>query len=277
MISALEDRVVPHTDEPVLDHLSPSSISSFLTCSLRWKFERIDHLPSKASQALRLGKAVHRAIEVYNLQAFRGISSDKKVVIEAFDEELLSTDESPLELSKAELEKLKSKGHAMVRAYLQSSASEHKLKKVGVEVSMDDAGKHLPVRLIGIADLIESDDGRLVVTDYKTTSTQPSASESFKHLFQMSAYALMVEEMSNLPVKGIRFVWITKHTEPRVVEQTLARPSNQQIHRFLKAAEHAYDGILNERYVPQPSPMVCATCSFKGNCMAWPQVEGGTV
>ncbi len=46
-----------------LNHLSYSSINSYLTCPRSWKFKYVDQVPSKTTSSLAFGSAVHTAIE----------------------------------------------------------------------------------------------------------------------------------------------------------------------------------------------------------------------
>ena len=46
-----------------LDHLSYSSISSYLTCGKAWKYKYLDKIPTKASTTLILGSTVHDTME----------------------------------------------------------------------------------------------------------------------------------------------------------------------------------------------------------------------
>lgn len=46
-----------------LDHLSYSSISTYLLCPRAWRYKYIDKLPSKPSAALVFGSAIHEAVE----------------------------------------------------------------------------------------------------------------------------------------------------------------------------------------------------------------------
>ena len=48
-----------------LNHLSCSSITTWLTCPRSWKFKYIENLPSPASTAQVFGSAIHDCIETY--------------------------------------------------------------------------------------------------------------------------------------------------------------------------------------------------------------------
>ncbi len=71
--------------------LSPSGISTFEQCELRWKYRYIDQLPDKAGKEAVLGTIVHRALELH----FGGVDL-KPACREAWDEAREALDELAL-------------------------------------------------------------------------------------------------------------------------------------------------------------------------------------
>lgn len=49
----------------MIEHLSYSSITTYLTCAASWRFKYIDEIPTVATPALVFGSAMHTAIEQY--------------------------------------------------------------------------------------------------------------------------------------------------------------------------------------------------------------------
>jgi putative RecB family exonuclease len=78
-------------------HISPSAAKSYLSCSLKFYFERVLQLPAPTSPALHLGKAVHAALQAFHLARWRcGEETPESVAVafdQAFDE--LERDEGP--------------------------------------------------------------------------------------------------------------------------------------------------------------------------------------
>ncbi len=54
-----------------LDHLSYSSISSYLACPRNWSFKYVDKLPTYGTPDLTIGTAIHGAVEEYLRQTER--------------------------------------------------------------------------------------------------------------------------------------------------------------------------------------------------------------
>ncbi|PNC66175.1 hypothetical protein CXT99_05690 [Akkermansia muciniphila] len=49
------------------DYLSPSSVKSYLSCSLRFFFERVAQIRKPTTVALHVGKTIHATLQSFNL------------------------------------------------------------------------------------------------------------------------------------------------------------------------------------------------------------------
>ncbi|QNB43827.1 PD-(D/E)XK nuclease family protein [Akkermansia muciniphila] len=49
------------------DYLSPSSVKSYLSCSLRFFFERVAQIRKPTTVALYVGKTIHATLQSFNL------------------------------------------------------------------------------------------------------------------------------------------------------------------------------------------------------------------
>ena len=72
----------PMTD--VLEYVSVSRLKSFLSCRLRFYFEKVLAVPKPVSPALHFGRAVHAALQAYNLARWRGGDTSETAVVTAF-------------------------------------------------------------------------------------------------------------------------------------------------------------------------------------------------
>lgn len=54
------------------DYLSPSSVKSYLSCSLRFFFERVAQIRKPTTVALHVGKTIHATLQSFNLARWRG-------------------------------------------------------------------------------------------------------------------------------------------------------------------------------------------------------------
>ena len=174
--------------------LSASRIKTFLSCKQKYKFMYKDRLPKVLNPAFKLGLACHEALEFAgNIWMEKGKFSkaDIKRIMEKYTE--VSVREGISEFS------IHKKGEVLVQSRLKSFALGRKvigleikfgMGKDSYKVTTDDG-----VELIGAIDkLVEIDDDTLLVVDYKTSATVPTA-DDLKHDVQLSIYDLVASKI----------------------------------------------------------------------------------
>jgi len=271
MIRTIESPTSVARVETLLEYLSPSAVKDYLGCSLRYFFGRVLRLPQPASESLVLGKAVHAALRLLHLARWRDEPFEPQTALTEFDEalhEFIEADE--LSLSVDDLDALKTKGRDMVDAYSRSEHCSDGRKVLGVEIALREHFPHLPADLAGQVDLIlETPEGELVPVDFKTCANTPNPEiEAFQHELQLVFYQLLIEAATERKVAYREIVYITKHKTPRVIVQQIPAADEIAIERFWRMIESVHDGVLDERWVPQPG-MQCAWCSFRRDCVRW--------
>ena len=131
-------------------HISPTAAKSYLSCSLRFWFERVACIRKSTTPALHLGKVVHAALQAFHLARWRGGDDSVEAVAEAYERAFLrlEREEGPVNFDDAaEREKCRLDGLRVVAAYLDSSEAM-KDRPRAVEVLLQ--GRH--PRVIGSAD-----------------------------------------------------------------------------------------------------------------------------
>ena len=80
------------------EYISPTAAKYYLSCSLRFWFERVACIPKPTTPALHLGKAVHAALQSFHLARWRGGDDSPETVAAAFQEafQRLERDEGPV-------------------------------------------------------------------------------------------------------------------------------------------------------------------------------------
>ena len=68
------------------EHISPTAAKAYLGCSLRFYFERVACIPKPTPPALHVGKAVHRALQVFHLARWRGQDDSVEMVTATYEE-----------------------------------------------------------------------------------------------------------------------------------------------------------------------------------------------
>jgi len=97
------------------------------------------------------------------------------------------------------------------------------------------------LRVAGRVDCIAEYDGRLSVIDFKTSSKLKEESWIKGYFMQCSAYAVMYEERTGIPVPQIVVMIAVESEHPQV----FIKKRNDYIKDFISYRE-AYDGVLND-------------------------------
>lgn len=142
--------------KPELPYISPSSIKSYLTCSLKYYFEKVLRLHRPTSPSLHIGKAVHEGVRRYHLSVWReeGLVADQIAESYRAAFAFLEQEEAVTFKDEAQRETSLATGERVVRAYLESEAALITGKPAGVEVRLEERIPELPAPLYGIIDLV---------------------------------------------------------------------------------------------------------------------------
>ena len=262
----------PQPPPDPLDYVSVSRLKSFLSCRLRFYFEKVLALPSPVSPSLHFGKAVHAALQHYNKARWRGGDTSETAVVAAYHTAFdHPEDGKPVNWDDAQEEQdTRAKGEPLVRAFLDSNVHPVTDKPMGVEVNVRAELPYLALPLLGVIDLVKAN---LTPVDYKTIATTPSlAQETWQHELQLTAYTLLVEDATGENCPGGELVFLVKTKTPKVIAHPVPPPNQIQRDRFAALVETYANGVANEHYYPSPG-MQCSWCSFRSQCSAW---RGGT-
>ena len=182
-----------------LEYVSASRLKNFLSCRLRFYFEKVLALPRPLSPNLHFGKAVHAAIQHYNKARWRGGDASEPAVLSAFAD-AFAHPENNVAVNWDEPEEeaeLKAKGELVLAAFLAHQQHLIEPQPMGVEVKVTAELPWLALPLLGIIDLVKAD--RRAV-DYKTIGATPNLElEAWQHEVQLTLYALLIEDATGEP------------------------------------------------------------------------------
>lgn len=251
------------------DYLSPSSVKSYMSCSLRFFFEKVEQIRKPTSPALHVGKVVHAALQTYHLASWRGEDSSVEIIKKAYLENfsLIESTEGivsyPDEDSRL---KLRECGWNVVQAFLDSPEAIHQQKPIGVEVMLQSQLPGLDVPIRGAIDLVQGD---LIPVDYKTTAAKPDmANAPFDHELQLVTYQMLIEESTGETPPSLDLIYLVKTKTPQIIRVKTQPANTHRKQRIIDLYKIAYEGIISERFNPQPG-MQCSWCSFKNECVGW--------
>ncbi len=268
-----------------LDHLSYSSISSWLMCPRAWRYYRVDKVPAKTGPALVFGSAFHNAVE----DRIRHNVNNRAVPMavcwsEAWVQQLERNKDNIDwgDSGESEMNSLATRMLAtpmirnvidtiqplMVRpntwetkSLLYDDSDLRPVIEQLVELNIENC---LP--LIGYVDVVTSDG---VPADLKTSSrkwNQKRADEQMQCTLYIAAMEAMGYEGN--PSREFRYFVFTKTSKPIAQVLTTSR-SQKEIDWALQAVRDTYDAIKTGVYPPgDTSSWKCTPkwCSFYEHC-----------
>jgi putative RecB family exonuclease len=248
-------------------HISPTAAKAYLSCSLKFYFERVACIRKKTPAALHLGKAVHAALQAFHIARWRGADDSPETIAAAYEKAFsdLERDEGPVNFDDAaEREKCRLDGLRVVAAYLDSPEAM-KEKPRAVEVLLKEDIPGLSVPLTGAMDLVEGD---FTPVDFKSAAAKPDpANAAFDHEIQLVSYQLLLEAIGETP-PSLDLVFLVKTKTPQVIRVPSPPADAHRKRRVTALLETAVEGIASNRHHPQPG-MQCSWCQYRTECKAW--------
>lgn len=243
--------------------VSPSRLSLFHQCRLKFYFRYVKELEKPKSPALHLGSCVHAVLKVWNKARWRGIGLTMKQLeieyLRAWSEDATAVDWDENEEADQRT------GWALLQLYLaQPVRQAGRPEAVEVPVEADLSASGLP-RLVGVLDLVER--GKIV--DYKTSATTPvPAKVAHLNEIQTTAYAILYRETTGKTEQGIEIHTLVKLKSPKVVVAELPTVTEPQKIRFLRLTESYVNGLQRRDWVPSPG-LQCTCCEYFHECRNW--------
>ena len=249
-------------------HISPTSAKNYLSCSLRFWFEKVACIRKPVTPALHLGKAIHAALQAFHLARWRGGDDSPTAIAAAFELAFttLEREEGPVRFDdETEREDNRKDGLRVIAAYLDSPEAMTG-KPRAVEVRLREEIPGLSVPLVGAIDLVT---GIFIPVDFKSATSRPDpAGAAFEHEIQLVSYQLLMEAAIDQEPPALDLVFLVKTKTPQILRIS-GRPADaRRKQRVIALLETAVQGIAAGRFHPQPS-MHCSWCQFKNECLAW--------
>ena len=250
------------------DYLSPSSAKSYLSCSLRFFFERVAQIRKPTTVALHVGQAIHATLQSFNLARWRGEDSSEAIMEKAFSPHFLELEktEGPVDYADENArQKVLSCAWNTVKTYMYSNEVSSQMP-LGVEVGLSATIPGLPVPVRGVIDLVQHD---LTAVDYKSAAAKPDAGHgAFDHELQLVTYQMMIEEATGDTPPSLDLIYLVKTKTPQVIRVKISPANEQRKQRIADLYKIAYEGITTERFHPQPG-MQCSWCQYRKECSGW--------
>ena len=254
--SAVRTLAPPHT-------LSPSSMGTFTSCPLAFRFSYLERLPEAPTPPACKGTLVHLALQhlMWRPAEERTIDTALEELQRARRELETDAEFAQLDLSDDDWAQFHADAEVLVRRYFEME-DPRTVRVLGVELRVS-ATTDDGVMIRGIIDRLElDDDGELVVTDYKTGSA-PNEGWEQKSMAGVHVYSLLCERMFGRRPARVQLLYLSTPEKivTRATDQSLrgVELKSNAVMRAIRVACTRHD------FRPRASAL-CAFCSFREFC-----------
>lgn len=251
-------------------HWSYSSISQYLTCPLRYYFQRILCLPQPTvGSQLVLGSAVHAAIARYHHDLKMGREPRREAIHSAYVDAWNERDAATVTFKEGESRSdLMEQGESLVDLYLTQPPPE---KIVAIEQEIiapvhNSRGEYLESPIVAVADLITATDDGLVVREFKTAARAYSETEASASL-QPTCYVNAVQEVFGEPAT-VEYTVLIKTKTPKIQKLNAPR-SPEDLGRLGDIVETVERAVQANIFYPVENQIHCSSCPYRGPCRDW--------
>jgi len=254
------------------EHLSASSIGTYVECSLMYKFSKIDKIPmEQKSDAMEFGSAIHNTLEQYYQEKLIGEKLLLKDIHENFENtwKKRAEDKTDIQYTKGhDFKSMLMMGKDLLTVWY-NKLPDCNYTIIGIEEAFRFYIPGIPIPFIGGMDLIEEDEGStIIITDHKTSGRAYSADEVDQNQ-QLTLYQLAMKAMGYGDREILlKFDTLIK-TKTRRFEQYWTTRSEFDEHRLIRKAVQVWDGIQKGVFIPNDTSWKCKNCSYKVACNEW--------
>jgi putative RecB family exonuclease len=252
-------------------HLSVSSITDYVDCGLLFKFSRIDKLePEFKADSLLFGSTVHQTLAQFYTELKTGRKMGANQLQEIFESywrrSAFEREDIRYKPGK-NYETLLSEGKELLAIFHQKLP-----ENVGTIISIEEPFifwlDGLPIPIIGIYDLVVSENEILTIIDHKTSSRKFSDADVNKN-FQLTVYhmAARANGFSGNEIL-LRFDCLIKSSVKKFETYYSTRSELDEV-KAVKKILAVYDGIQKGVFIPNDTSWKCAGCAYKQACENW--------
>lgn len=246
------------------DVLSPSSISTFRQCPLKFKFSKIDGLQDSPTEATMLGNFVHEVLEdLYSLEPHQRTQGMAREIARELWNDKWESNVLTLIKSERDIKMFRWSAWWCIENLWQIENPEE-VSPWAIEEHVE--GEIGGVKLHGYIDRLIVSDSYARVCDYKTGKT-PRKNYIGDKFFQLIIYTQLLESVGLIPQSvevellylkdGVRFHKVVDESDVENVA-SVVNEVRQGIESRCKSGS----------FEPQTS-ILCNWCGFKSICPSW--------
>jgi len=242
--------------------MSPSSVGTFNQCPMRFKFSKLDKIKEPSTEAQVIGSFVHEILE--HLYAYdqdeRTLSNARSIAKHLWYSKWLGEYEDLDE--KSDINEFRWKSWWCVENYFELE-DPTTLQPSGLETKVNGDIDGVPI--FGIVDRWHIEDGKIVVSDYKTGKKPKKAYEWEKKL-QIMIYVDLLEKEVGVDAEYGELIYLKS---PNKVRYEATPELRESVSVTLR---NTWDEVITScnsgEFECRTGPL-CNWCNFKNICPAW--------
>ncbi len=257
-----------------LAYVSPSRLSCWLSCPLKWKFRYLEGIRTPTTPALFVGKAVHAGLECYYRHRQLGVTLEADDVARRMTESWAAlVDEEKMDFDSTDAETaMRQQVADLVRAYLANVPKDEKplAVEVAAEAPLVDptTGEDLGIPLVGVIDLVLDGETGPLIVDFKTAARSSKPMEITNEI-QLTSYAWLHRQISGQQEGGLEIRSLIKTKTPKVEFHPYAARSDAHFRRLFSVIREYLDALDVAKFNFRPG-LGCSMCDFRnGPCRTW--------
>ena len=243
-------------------YMSPSSISTFQQCPLKYKFSRLDKLPSESTEAQVLGSFVHEVLEeLFKVDRFERTETAARKFARDLWNAKWSEEFRTLKQKCAENE-FRWKSWWCIENYF-GMEDPTAFDASGIEAQMQGDIDGVPI--FGIIDRWSVEDGKIVISDYKT-GKKPRPQYAWEKKMQITIYSILLKEQTGMDIERAELLYVKSGQFARYeVDNKLETAVRVEVKNTWDQMTSMCDsGEFETRTGP-----LCNWCDYKSICPAW--------
>jgi putative RecB family exonuclease len=257
---------------PVIDHVSVSSITTYLKCPRQWEHRYLLATPpAHVPGVLAFGKAIHAALALFYGKLRRCMEEPTveelgQMFSDRWGQELAG--DIPVLLDDGDTAgNLKDKALEMLRAFVDKA--HRPVRVLGVEESFSvelhypTSGHSLPLFVGWLDAVVEVEGGRLLILEHKTAARRYSESK-LAHDLQATGYSLAAQLMGT--PADVAFQVLSKTKSP-TLDLHLVKRNVQDHLDFLQTVAGVLRAVEAGAFYPVRD-WWCRGCPYAGPCLA---------
>lgn len=247
-----------------VEWLSPSACSTYLQCPLKFKYEKIDKIPTKPSEAMLRGRLVHGIIEhlMRRPPLERDHDAARSLATELWKNEYAQEAEV-FNFTQEQARAFKWEAWWCVDNYFKIE-DPRKVVPAGMEKWVKGTIGKGKVR--GIIDRYDTSKDGVHIIDYKTGKKPGRAEWADPQIFQLTVYSILLEQEIDKPVHGVSLYYLGDGNKAKYTVTPKRRGSAEATVNNIR--EGIDERVANNSFEPKPSKL-CDWCAFKPICPAW--------